>query len=76
VVLDNISGIPDWLSDALCRAVTGDGMVRRRLYENDDLTVLAFRRVVALTSIDPRRAPRRPRRPHRHVRPGTVRPAR
>jgi hypothetical protein len=33
VVLDNISGIPDWLSDALCRAVTGDGMVRRRLYE-------------------------------------------
>jgi hypothetical protein len=24
----------------------------------------------------PRRAPRRPRRPHRHVRPGTVRPAR
>jgi hypothetical protein len=53
VVLDNISGIPDWLSDALCRAVTGDGMVRRRLYENDDLSVLAFRRVVALTSIDP-----------------------
>jgi hypothetical protein len=53
VVLDNISAIPDWLSDALCRAVTGDGMVRRRLYENDDLSVLAFRRVVALTSIDP-----------------------
>ena len=53
VVLDNLSGIPDWLSDALCRAVTGDGMVRRRLYENDDLAVLAFRRVVALTSIDP-----------------------
>ncbi len=53
VVLDNISGISDWLSDALCRAVTGDGMVRRRLYENDDLSVLAFRRVVALTSIDP-----------------------
>jgi hypothetical protein len=53
VVLDNVSGIPDWLSDALCRAVTGDGMVRRRLYENDDLSVLAFRRVVALTSIDP-----------------------
>jgi hypothetical protein len=53
VVLDNVSAIPDWLSDALCRAVTGDGMVRRRLYENDDLAVLAFRRVVALTSIDP-----------------------
>jgi energy-coupling factor transporter ATP-binding protein EcfA2 len=53
VVLDNISGVAPWLSDALCRAVTGDGLVRRRLYENDDLTVLKFRRVVALTSIDP-----------------------
>jgi 5S rRNA maturation endonuclease (ribonuclease M5) len=52
VMLDNISGVPPWLSDALCRAVTGDGMVRRRLYENDDLTVLKFRRVVGLTSID------------------------
>ena len=52
VMLDNISGVQPWLSDALCRAVTGDGMVRRRLYENDDLTVLKFRRVVGLTSID------------------------
>ncbi len=28
VVLDNISGVAPWLSDALCRAVTGDGLVR------------------------------------------------
>ena len=27
--LDNVSYIPDWLSDALCRAVTGDGIVDR-----------------------------------------------
>jgi hypothetical protein len=53
VVLDNLSGVAPWLSDALCRAVTGDGMVRRALYENNDLAVLAFRRVVALTAIDP-----------------------
>lgn len=53
VPLDNVSRIPDWLSDALCRAVTGDGMVRRRLYQNDGIAVLAFRRVVLLTAIDP-----------------------
>jgi hypothetical protein len=52
VVLDNLSGVAPWLSDALCRAVTGDGMVRRALYENNDLAVLAFRRVVVLTAID------------------------
>ncbi len=52
VALDNISSIPDWLSDALCRAVTGEGLVKRRLYANDDLVVLSFKRVVALTAID------------------------
>jgi hypothetical protein len=52
VALDNLSGIRPWLSDALCRAVTGDGVVRRRLYENESLTVLAFRRCVILTAID------------------------
>lgn len=52
VALDNLSTIKEWLSDALCRAATGDGLVRRRLYSDDDLSVLAFRRVVALTSID------------------------
>ncbi|MCP2336986.1 ATP-binding protein [Actinomadura rupiterrae] len=50
--LDNISFIPDWLSDALCRAVTGDGMVDRALYSDDDVVVLEFRRVLALTTID------------------------
>jgi len=52
VVLDNISAIPAWLSDALCKAVTGDGWVRRALYTDSDLAVLTFRRVVMLTSID------------------------
>jgi len=52
VALDNVSSVTAWLSDALCRAVTGDGMVRRALYTDGDLAVLAFRRVIALTSID------------------------
>lgn len=50
--LDNVSCVPDWLSDALCRAVTGDGIVDRALYTDDDVVVLAFRRVLALTTID------------------------
>jgi len=50
--LDNVSYIPDWLSDALCRAVTGDGLIDRALYTDDDVVVLAFRRVVAMTTID------------------------
>jgi energy-coupling factor transporter ATP-binding protein EcfA2 len=52
VCLDNISRMQEWLSDALCRAATGDGMVRRRLYADSDVSVLAFRRCVLLTSID------------------------
>jgi hypothetical protein len=50
--LDNVSVISDWLSDALCRAVTGDGIVDRALYTDDDVVVLEFRRVLAMTTID------------------------
>lgn len=52
VCLDNLSQVPAWLSDALCRAATGDGLVRRMLYTDAELSVLAFRRVVMLTAID------------------------
>lgn len=52
VALDNVSGLTPWLSDALCRAATGDGMVRRKLYTDDEVSVLAYRRAVILTSID------------------------
>jgi hypothetical protein len=50
--LDNVSTIAEWLSDALCRAVTGDGMIDRALYSDDDVVVLEFRRVLAMTTID------------------------
>ncbi|MEU9136214.1 ATP-binding protein [Streptomyces sp. NPDC048404] len=50
--LDNISTIPPWLSDTLCKAVTGDGVVDRALYTDDDVVVLTFKRVLALTTID------------------------
>jgi len=52
VVLDNLSSIREWLSDAICRACTGEGMVRRTLYSDDGLSVLSFRRAIVLTAID------------------------
>jgi hypothetical protein len=52
ICVENVSDLPPWASDALCRAVTGDGLVRRQLYSDAELTVVAFRRCVMLTSID------------------------
>ena len=53
VAVDNVSSIPEWWSDSLCKAVTGDGWVRRKLYTDYELSVITFRRVILLTSIDP-----------------------
>ena len=52
VALDNLSVIPAWLSDSLCRAVTGDGSVKRALYTDAGLSVLRFRRCVIVNGID------------------------
>ncbi|WP_432571182.1 ATP-binding protein [Kineococcus sp. SYSU DK005] len=52
VAVDNLSGVADWYSDALCRASTGDGDVRRQLYTDGGLHVVAFRRCVLLNGID------------------------
>ena len=52
VALDNLSDIPSWLSDSICRASTGDGDVRRKLYTDGDYAVFAFRRCVIFNGID------------------------
>ena len=53
VALDNLSGnLPEWLSDSLCRASTGDGDVRRQLYTDCDVAVVRFRRVVIGNGVD------------------------
>jgi hypothetical protein len=51
LVFDNLSQVPGWLSDALCRLATGGGTGRRRLYSNDEEHVLTAMRPVILTSI-------------------------
>jgi len=51
-VFDNVSKIPEWQSDAMCKTVTGDAFTKRRLYSDRELSVVSFRRVVAITTID------------------------
>lgn len=51
VAVDNVSTVSEWWSDALCRTVTGDGWLRRKLYEDDDVVVTSWRRCVILNGI-------------------------
>lgn len=51
ITLDNLSKIPDWLSDALCRLSTGGGYSTRVLYSDDDEMIFDAYRPVVITSI-------------------------
>ncbi|MCP4006334.1 MAG: toprim domain-containing protein [bacterium] len=50
---DNLIGLPQWVSDTLCRAVTGEGFTKRELYTDDDDVIYSFRRCCALNGINP-----------------------
>lgn len=52
VGMDNLSRITEEMSDAFCRAVTGEAAAKRSLYTNDELHIVSFRRALLLTSID------------------------
>lgn len=49
---DNVTSLPEWLSDALCRAVTGEGHSKRELYSDDDDIIYSFRCCVGLNGIN------------------------
>jgi hypothetical protein len=49
---DNISELPDWLSDSLCRLATGGGFAGRALYSDDERNVIEAQRPVILNGID------------------------
>jgi hypothetical protein len=49
---DNISGMPKWLSDAICRLSTGGGAGKRKLYSDDDEILFEGRRPVLLNGIE------------------------
>lgn len=52
VMLDNISFIPQWLSDALCRLATGGGFATRELYTDTDEAIFDFKRPAILNGIE------------------------
>lgn len=49
---DNISIIPPWISDELCRAVTGSGFTKRQLYTDDDDIIYNFKRCIGFNGIN------------------------
>jgi hypothetical protein len=49
---DNVSTIPDWLSDALCRLATGGGYATRELYSDTDEIIMDAQRPMLLNGIE------------------------
>ena len=52
LAFDNLSGMPIWLSDALCRIATGAGYGTRALYTDDEEMVFEASRPVILNGIE------------------------
>jgi len=52
IAYENLSGIPPWLSDALCTLSTGGGYATRTLYENAEETIINAQRPILLNGID------------------------
>jgi hypothetical protein len=51
IALDNMSSLPMWLSDALCRLATGGGFSTRQLYTDQDQILFEAMRPVILNGI-------------------------
>ena len=49
---DNVSSISDDISDILCRAITGDGIQKRKLYSDNDDCIYKFQKCIALNGIN------------------------
>jgi hypothetical protein len=49
---DNLSRILDWISDMLCKAVTGSGFSKRKLYTNDEDVIYNLTRAVGFNGIN------------------------
>jgi hypothetical protein len=49
---DNVSGLPGWISDTLCRLATGGGFAVRQLYTDQDEVLFDAARPVILNGIE------------------------
>ena len=52
LAFDNLSGLPHWLSDALCRLATGGSFAVRQLYTDDEEILFAAARPILLNGIE------------------------
>ena len=52
VWLDNLTKLPEWMSDAICRCVTGEGFSKRELFSDDDDILYSFRRCLGFNGIN------------------------
>jgi hypothetical protein len=52
IYYENLSSIKDSISDALCRAVTGSGLSKRKLYSDDDDIIYFFQRCIGFNGIN------------------------
>jgi putative DNA primase/helicase len=52
VAFDNMSSLPRWLSDGLCRLSTGAGDTKRQLYENTDEIIFSAKRPCIINGIE------------------------
>jgi hypothetical protein len=52
LAFDNLSGLPHWLSDALCRLATGGSFAVRQLYTDDDEVLFEAARPILLNGIE------------------------
>ena len=52
LAFDNLSGLPNWLSDALCRLATGGSFAVRQLYTDDEEILFEAARPILLNSIE------------------------
>jgi hypothetical protein len=51
LAFDNISAIPQWLSDAFCKIATGGAFATRTLYTDSDETLFRLQRPIVLNGI-------------------------
>lgn len=51
IFFDNLSYLPEWLSDSISRAITGDGFSKRELFTDDEDKIYQFHTVIGLNGI-------------------------
>jgi hypothetical protein len=52
LAFDNVSGLPHWISDTLCRLATGGGFASRQLYTDQDEILFEAARPLILNGIE------------------------